>query len=78
MTANALAKATCVPLNRITAILKGERGITGDTAIRLGTFFKTSAEVWMNLQMTYDLRNAKKALPARVRESIEKNGSVLA
>ena len=37
----------------------------GDTAIRLGTFFKTSAEFWMNLQMTYDLRNAEKALPAR-------------
>ncbi|HEY7319247.1 MAG TPA: hypothetical protein VIE89_16905 [Candidatus Binatia bacterium] len=38
-----------MPLNRITAILKDERGITRDTAIRLGTFFKTSAEFWMNL-----------------------------
>ncbi|MBI1997285.1 MAG: HigA family addiction module antidote protein [Deltaproteobacteria bacterium] len=66
MTANALAKAIGVSPNRITAILKGERGITGDTAIRLGTFFKTSAEFWMNLQMSYDLRNAEKALPARV------------
>jgi len=65
--ANALAKAIGVPANRITAILKDERGITGDTAIRLGTFFKTSAEFWMNLQMTYDLRNAEKALPTRVR-----------
>mgnify|MGYP003288713321 CR=1 FL=1 len=55
-----------MPPNRITAILKDERGITGVTAIRLGTFFKTSAEFWMNLQMTYDLRNAEKALPARV------------
>ena len=63
---------------RITAILKDERGITGDTAIRLGTFFKTSAEFWMNLQMTYDLRNAEKALSARVRRSIEGNRSVLA
>jgi len=63
--------------NRITAILKAERGITGDTAIRLGTFFKTSAEFWMNLQMTYDLRNAEKAPPARVRKSIEDNRSVL-
>ena len=49
----------------------------GDTAIRLGTFFKTSAEFWMNLQMTYDLRNAEKALPARVRQSIEENRSAL-
>jgi addiction module HigA family antidote len=67
-----------VPPNWITAILKDERGMTGDTAIRLGTFFKTSAEFWMNLQMTYDLRNAEKALPARMRKSIKDNRSVLA
>ena len=77
LTANALAKAIGVPPNRITAILKDERRITGDTAIRLGTFFKTSAEFWMNLQMTYDLRNAEKALPARVRKSIEDSRSLL-
>jgi len=78
LTANALAKAIGVPPNRITAILKDERGITGDTAIRLGMFFKTSAEFWINLQMTYDLRNAEKALLARVRKSIEDNRCVLA
>jgi addiction module HigA family antidote len=78
LTANAPAKAIGVPPNRITAILKDERGITGDTAIRLGALFKTSAGFWMNLQMTYDLRNAEKALPARVRRSIEDNRNVLA
>jgi addiction module HigA family antidote len=78
MTANALAKAIGVRPNRITAILKDERGITGDTANRLGTFFKTSAEFWMNLQMSYDLRNAEKALPARVSKSIEHNRGALA
>src|ERR1700747_2373971 len=78
LTANALARAIGVPSNQITAILKDERGITGDTAIRLGTFFKTSAEFWMNLQMTYDLCNAEKALPARGGKSIEDKGSVLA
>ena len=77
ITANALAKAIEVAANRITAILKDERGITGDTALRLGTFFNTSAEFWMNLQMTCDLRNAEKALPARARKSIEDNRSVL-
>lgn len=77
LTANALTKAIGVPANRITAILKDQRGITMDTAIRLGTFFKTSAEFWMNLQMTYDLRNAEKALPARVRKSIEDSRSLL-
>jgi antitoxin HigA-1 len=66
MRANALAKAIGVPPNRIKAILKDQRGITGNTPIRLRTFFKTSAEFWMNLQMTYDLRNAEKALPARM------------
>ena len=65
------------PPNRITEILKDERGITGDTAIRLRTFFKTSAEFWMILQMTYELRNAEKALPAKVRKNIEDSGSLL-
>jgi antitoxin HigA-1 len=67
MRANALAKAIGVPPNRIKAILKDQRGITGNTPIRLRTFFKTSAEFWMNLQMTYDLRNPEKALPGRMR-----------
>ena len=56
------AKAIGVPPNRITANLKGERGTSqGPRRIRLGTFFKTSAEFWANLQMTYDLRNAEVA-----------------
>ena len=78
LTANALAKAIGVPANRITAILKGERGITGATALRLGTFFKTSAEFWMNLQMTYDLRKAEKALSANVKKSIEERRAAFA
>ena len=65
LTANALAKAIAVPPDRI-------------AVIRSGTFFKTSAEFSMNLQMTYDLRNAEKALPARVRKSIEDNRNMLA
>ena len=77
LTANALEKAIGVPPNRITAILKDERGITGDTAIRLGTFFKTSAEFWMILQMTYELRNAEKALPAKLGKNIEDSRSLL-
>lgn len=71
ITANALAKAIGVPANRITAILKGDRGITGDTAIRLGTFFDTTAEFWMNLQASYELRIAEKTVPERVRRHIE-------
>ena len=67
-----------MPPNRITAILKDDRGITGDTAIRLGTFFKTSAEFRMHLQMTYDVRNANKALPARVRRISRTTGVCMA
>jgi antitoxin HigA-1 len=50
------------------AILKDERAVAGDTAIRLGRFFKTSAEFWMNLQMSYDLRNAEGAANERGKE----------
>jgi addiction module HigA family antidote len=64
LTANALAKAIGVPPNRTTAILKDERGIMGDTAIRLGTFFKTSTEFRLNLQMTYDCVTLRRRSPA--------------
>jgi antitoxin HigA-1 len=66
-----------VPANRITAIIKGQRGITGDTAVRLAAFFNTTAEFWMNLQKTYELRLAEQALPVRVRKHIEQRGEAL-
>ena len=75
--ANMLAKAIDVPANRITAILKGQRGITGDTAVRLATFFNTTAEFWMNLQKTYELRLTEKALPGKVRKHIEQHRDAL-
>ncbi len=53
-----LARQRHVPTNRVTEILKGRRSITGDTALRLGHFFGTSPEFWMNLQKIYDLRLA--------------------
>jgi antitoxin HigA-1 len=77
LNANTLAKALGVPANRITAILKGQRGITGDTALRLSTFFNTSPEFWMNLQKTYELCLAEKALPAKIRKDIQKNRASL-
>ena len=75
--ANMLAKAIDVPANRITAILKGQRGITGDTAVRLSAFLNTTAEFWMNLQKTYELRLAERALPDRVRKHIEQRRDAL-
>ena len=75
--ANMLAKTLEVPANRITAIIKGQRGITGDTAVRLATLFDTTAEFWMNLQKTYELRLAEQALPGKVRKHIEQHREVL-
>ena len=75
--ANTLAKALDVPANRITAIIKGQRGITGDTAVRLAAFFNTTAELWMNLQKTYELRLAERALPLRVRKHIAQHREAL-
>ena len=60
MSAAALARRLKVPTNRITEILNGRRAITGDTALRLGHFFGTSAEFWLNLQKLYELRLAEK------------------
>ncbi len=78
LNAHILAKSIAVPANRITAIIKGQRGITGDTAVRFGDFFNTSPEFWMNLQKTYELRLAEKALPAKVRRHIKERREELA
>ena len=59
MSAAELARQLQVPTNRITAIINGQRAITGDTALRLAHFFGTSAEFWLNLQSLYDLRGAE-------------------
>jgi antitoxin HigA-1 len=58
MSAYALAKALHVPVNRITAILAGERAVSADTALRLARFFGTTAEFWINLQGAHDLELA--------------------
>lgn len=60
MSAAELARQIKVPTNRVTQILNGERAITGDTALRLGHFFGTSAEFWLNLQKMYELRIAER------------------
>ena len=59
ISATELARKLDVPTNRVTQILNGARGITGDTALRLAHFFGTSAQFWLNLQSLYDLRRAQ-------------------
>ena len=67
MSAAELARRIEVPVNRITEILNGRRSVTGDTALRLGRFFGTSGEFWLNLQKLYELRCAQ-----------QKNGATIA
>jgi antitoxin HigA-1 len=62
ITAAQLARDIEVPPNRITGILHGTRGITADTALRLGRYFDLSAAFWMNLQQIYDLRRAEQEI----------------
>ena len=59
MSFNALALALRVPATRVGAIVKGERSVTADTALRLARFFGTSPEFWMNLQAMHDLTKAR-------------------
>jgi addiction module HigA family antidote len=67
MSAAELGRQLKVPANRITEILNKQRAITGDTALRLGHFFGTSAEYWLNLQATYELRLAEQKSGADIR-----------
>jgi addiction module HigA family antidote len=62
-----LARQLDVPVNRVTGILNGQRGITADTALRLGHWFGTSAEFWLNLQKLYELRLAQREVGERVK-----------
>ena len=55
---NRLAMDIHVPVSRVYEIVKGERAITADTALRLARYLGTTAEFWMNLQATYELRRA--------------------
>jgi antitoxin HigA-1 len=59
LSVNGLAAALRVPANRIGAIVKGERSVTPDTALRLGRFFGNSPEFWINLQAMHDLTRAR-------------------
>lgn len=59
LSVNALAMALRVPATRIGAIVKGERSVTADTALRLARFFGTSPEFWINLQAMHDLTKAR-------------------
>jgi addiction module HigA family antidote len=66
-----LASILNVPTNRITQILNGKRSITADTALRLGRWFGAGAELWLNLQKSYELRLAQQLLGEEIQKTIE-------
>ena len=61
-----LSRQIDVPVNRITGIIHGQRGIIADTALRLGHWFGTSPQFWMNLQQLYELGLAESEVGAKI------------
>jgi addiction module HigA family antidote len=70
ITANRLAIELRVPASRISEIVRGERSITAETAMRLAAYFQTSAQLWLGLQSDYDLEVAEAASGEQVRRDI--------
>jgi addiction module HigA family antidote len=66
MSAAELARQLEGPVNRITEIINAQRSVTADTALRLGHWFGTSAEYWLNLQKLYELRVAQREVGDRL------------
>jgi len=56
------ARRMAMPLNRLNEVVRGKRGVTADTALRLARLLGTSAELWLNLQIDWDLWHAAKAM----------------
>ena len=67
---NQLARDLDVPPNRVSSIVNGTRSITADTALRLGTYFRVSPEIWLGLQIDYDLRLTRQRNGDRIVRSV--------
>ena len=71
LSANALSRALRVPSGRVTEILNGKRALSAETALRLGRYFGTDPQLWMNLQAQYDLAAAERKLGKRIKAEVE-------
>jgi addiction module HigA family antidote len=71
LSAYRVAKDIGVPALRINQIVKGERGISADTALRLARYFGTSAEVWVRMQARYELEVAQSELEGRINKEVK-------
>ncbi len=67
---NRLAQALQVPANRISGIVAGQRGITGETALRLARYFNTTPDYWINMQAQYDLETARDEWEAKIQSEV--------
>jgi addiction module HigA family antidote len=70
MSASALAMALHVPAQRINNIIRERRAVTPDTALRLARYFDTTAQFWLNLQSTYDLKQAENLSAELIAEQV--------
>jgi antitoxin HigA-1 len=68
---NRLARDIGVPPGRISEIVNGKRGISADTALRLGRYFKVTPELWMGLQTEYDLRVARRTVGKEIESLVQ-------
>lgn len=71
MSASALSKALGVPVNRVTTILNGQRGVTANTALRLARYFGTTPQLWLNLQKTWELRHEEIEAGRSIAENVK-------
>jgi antitoxin HigA-1 len=71
LSANRLALSLRLPSGRITEILNGKRGISPETALRLGRYFGNSPRFWLNLQTSYELAIAEKEIGERVAAEVD-------
>ena len=71
MSVNALANALHVPATRMNEIVRGNRGVSADTALRLARYFGTSARFWLNLQTEFELRQAEVEKAAKIAKEIK-------
>lgn len=69
---NKLALALRVPSGRITGIVNGKRGISAETALRLGRYFGNNPQFWLNLQKNYELALAEREVGAKVKAEVER------
>ncbi len=75
LSANRLSKALGISQNRVSDIVRGRRGITADTALRLERAFGVSASFWLNLQSHYELEGAKRDAGPAIRKTVKRLAS---